>query len=64
MGVTMSVPSTLANRRTETTVAGLSSAKSRTNPSTSSSDRSTLVRAGEVRAISSRNHVGSVDAEP
>ena len=64
MGVTMSVPRTLANRSTETTVAGLSSAKSRTNPSTSSRDRSTLVRAGEVRGISSRNHVGSVEAEP
>ena len=43
-----------------TTVAGLSSAKSRTKPSTSSSERSTRVRAGEVRGISSRNHAGSV----
>ena len=64
MGVMMSVPRTLPNRSTETTVAGLSSAKSRTNPSTSSNDRSTLVRAGEVRGISSRNHAGSVEAEP
>ena len=64
MGVTMSVPRTLAKRSTDTTVAGLSSAKSRTNPSTSSRERSTRVRAGDVRAISSRNQVGSVDADP
>ena len=59
IGVTMSVPSTLANRSTVTARWGLSSAKSRTSDSTSMSERSSLVRTGPVRVSSSRNHVGS-----
>ena len=42
IGVRMSVPSTLANRRRLTTVEGLSSAKFLTRSSTSMRDRSTL----------------------
>ena len=58
-GVSMSLPSTFANRSSVTATCGLSSAKSRRNASTSSSDRSTAVRAARVRCMSSRNTFGS-----
>lgn len=64
MGVTMSVPSTLAKRRTVTPSRGLSSVKSRTSASTSTRDRSRRVRTGLGRGVSSRNHDGSYSDDP
>ena len=64
IGVMMSVPRTLAKRRTVTARWGLSSAKSRTSDSTSRRERSSLVRTGPVRASSSRNQAGSCSAAP
>ena len=60
IGVTMSVPSTLAKRSTETTVAGLSSAKSRTSASASTSERSMRVRGEPERGVSSAKVLGSL----
>ena len=64
IGVTMSVPSTFANRRRLTTVDGLSSAKSRTSSSTSTRERSTLVEGRPARTASSENQAGSVELAP
>jgi len=64
MGVTMSGPSTFEKRRRVTLTWGLSSAKSRTYPSTDSRLRSMLERAGWLRGVSSVNQTGSSLADP
>ena len=64
IGVVRWVPSTLANRRTVTLVAGLSSEKSRTKPSASTSARSTLFLTALVLTVSSWNVFGSLAADP
>jgi hypothetical protein len=58
-GVCMWSPSTLVKRSIVTVTCGLSSAKSLTNDSTSSSDRSMRVRAPALRGMSSRKKYGS-----
>ena len=63
-GVSICAPITLENRSIATFTCGLSSAKSRTYPSTASRLRSIGARAGLERGVSSVNQTGSSGAQP